>query len=380
MIIEIPKKRLDKVDEIAIHHGFRFTEIPSLQTKKETMLSPEEKNHVIKNYKKISGSNSNNSNPLMLYYDQPILINKIQKFNPRTHKIVHLDVIGVHNSIAEAMIINTASKILKDEGYNNYFIDINCTGDKESLSRFIEELSNYYKKNSEVFPCNCKNRLEKNNFSFAHCDDENCKELINNAPKPINFLSEKSRQHFKEVLEYLEDMSIPYRVNTELTSENNHYSKTVFEIKINNENAEEIVLAKGGRYDDVANKIAQKRNLPAVGLTMLYKRKLTNKAYSNKIEKPQIFLVQFGFKAKLKSFEVIDILRQNRVTVHQKLYKNKLSDQFLIAKKMKVPYMIIIGQKEAQDDEIIFRNMIDVTHEVVKINKLIQYLKKIHLV
>ena len=139
-------------------------------------------------------------------------------------------------------------------------------------------------------------------------------------------------------------------------------------------------MAKGGRYDDVANKIAQKRNLPAVGLTMLYKRKLTNKAYSNKIEKPQIFLVQFGFKAKLKSFEVIDILRQNRVTVHQKLYKNKLSDQFLIAKKMKVPYMIIIGQKEAQDDEIIFRNMIDVTHEVVKINKLIQYLKKIHLV
>ncbi len=379
MDIKILKKRLDKADEIALHHGFRFEEIPTAYTNKNTPLHPEEKHHVLKTYGKMSGKGAN-SQPLMLYFDRPILINKKQIPNLKTHKILSLDIIGVQNSIAEAMLINTASKILSEEGYKNFFIDINCTGDKDSLNKFIEEVGNYYKKHSGSFNCSCKYKIDKKNFLATSCENENCRELIENAPRPINYLTEKSRQHFKEVLEYLEDMRLPYRINSDLVVEDNHYSKTVFEIKTLGEDSTELILARGGRYDDVANKIIGKRNLPAVGLSMIYKKNGFTPAYSNKINTPQIFLIQFGFKAKLKSFEVIDILRRQKITVHQKLYKNKLSDQFISAKKTRVPYMIIIGQKEALEDEVIFKNTFNVSYEIVKISKLPQYLKKIKFV
>lgn len=376
MSIKIPKKRLDKTDEIAIHNGFKFVKIPSCRTSKEPFLTTEEKNQVIKTFKKMTEKKGLFS-PMMVYFDKPVLINKKSTPNLRTHKIVNLDIIGIPQSVAEAIIINTSTRILKEEGYKKIFVDINCTGDRDSLSKFMPELLNHYKKHSDMIDCKCKNVVMKKTLAPLSCDHKSCQPVIENAPRPINYLSEQSRQHFKEVLEYLEEMAIPYRINNNLISDNNHYSKIIFEIK---DAEKENTLAIGGRYDDIANKIARKRNLMAVGVSMKFKKSKNNKAYSNKINTPKIFLVQFGFQAKLKSLEIIDILRQQKITIHQSIHENKLSDQFDKAKKMKVPYMIIIGQKEALDDEVIFRNMLNVSHDVVKINKLPQYLKKLKLV
>lgn len=377
MLVKIPKKRLDKADEIVIHDGFEFIKVPVCQTNKNSFLSPEEKVPVIKTFKKVyAKKNSQLFPPTMVYCDRPVLINKKQNINIRTHKVLNLDIVGIPQSIAEAMIINTSFKILKEEGYKGIFVDVNCTGDKESINKFMSELLSYYKKNYKMVDCRCRECMNRKTLSILNCDHKSCQSIKEKAPRPISYLSDQSQQHFKEVLEYLEGMDIPYRINNDLITKNNHYSKTIFEIKGRDE-SEESVLAIGGRYDYMANKIAEKRNLTAVGISMKYKKLKNNKAYSNKINTPKIFLVQFGFQAKLKSLEIVDMLRKQQITILQNLHENKLSDQFRIAKKMKIPYMIIIGQKEAVDDEIIFKNMLAVSYDVVKINKLPQYLRRI---
>ncbi len=373
MIIEIPKKRLDKTDEIALHHGFKFLKTPEMKTNDDPFLSVREKEAIIQRIK----PEIKTVEPILIYHDQPVLQNK--KISPKKDTVLNLDIVGVSGSVAEAMVINTSLKILKEAGYKNNVIEINCTGDKESIVNFTDELLSYYKKNSLSIDNDCKKFLTKKNIAILNCNHKGCCSVQKIAPRPINFLSDRSRQHFKEVLEYLEEMEIPYEINDELISENNHYSKTIFEIK-NKTKDQEILLARGGRYDETANKIANKRNLVAVGVSMRFKKEKGLKAYSNKIQAPQILLIQFGFKAKLKSFEVIEILRQQQVTILQNLHKNKLSEQFEIAKKIKVPYIITIGQKEATDNEIIFRNNIDDSTHIIKIKKLPQFLRKIKIV
>lgn len=380
MLIEIPKKKLDKVDEIALHHGFQFTEVRPVYTNKEPFLLPEEKNHIVNIYKNNFRSNKIPENPVFSYYDKPILINKKISSTPsKNYRNIGFDIIGVQNSVAEAIIINTARKILHEEGYENIFIDINCTGDKNSVNFFTNELLNYYKKNSNLLEAVCKKNLKKKDFSLISCNHEKCQHILRNAPKPINFLSERSQQHFKEVLEYMEEINIPYRINDNLISENNHYSKIIFEIKTESDN-KELILARGGRYDEVARKIAKKRKVMAVGISMRYKKIKNNKAYSNQIRKPKILIIQFGFIAKLKSFEIIEILRQQKITAYQNLHKDKLTDQFDLAKKMKIPYIIIIGQKEAMGNEVVFKDTIRSTQDIVKINKLSQFLKKVKII
>ncbi|MBU1557623.1 ATP phosphoribosyltransferase regulatory subunit [Patescibacteria group bacterium] len=375
MIIEIPKKRLDKTDEIALHHGFQFSRVPATKTDRDSFLSPKEKELIIRGFK----SKMRSSEPLLVYHDEPILINEKQVLNQKTHKILNLDIVGIPEGIAEAMIINTSFKILEEEGYKNNLIDINCTGDKDSISKFTNELLNYYRKNSISLDDESKKLLNKKDIAILHCHKGECVSIQKNAPRPINFLSEQSQRHFKEVLEYLEEMNIPYRINDQLISDENHYSKIIFEIKNESKNGE-LLLARGGRYDEIANKITNKRSLVAVGVSMQFKKGKTIKAYSNTISQPKIFLIQFGFKAKLISFEVIEILRQHHITVHQNLHKNKLSEQFDVAKKMKIPYIITIGQKEALDREIIFKNNIDASTHIIKLKKLPQFLRKVRIV
>lgn len=383
MTIKISKRKLNKTDEIALHHGFTFEKIPSTQTRKNSFLSPLEKNSVINVYKKKINKRKHVA-PSFIYYDNPILINKKQNLI-KSHSNVGLDIIGIKGSIAEVIVINTAIHMLREEGYSNIFLDVNCIGDKNSISQYNEELKNYYKKNISSMEGKCGNIHKKQLLEkFDCCEHESCQSVKKSEPKPINFLSETSQKHLKEILEYLEETKIPYRINSDLMSEDNHYSKTIFEIKMENQSknseVEEIILARGGRYDDAANKVANKRNLHAVGISLQYKKIKNEKAYSNKITLPQVLLIQFGFKARLKGLEIIEILRHNQVTIHQNMYTERLTDQFELAKKLNIPYVIVIGQKEVQEGELIIKNMRNASHEVISIDKLPQYLKKMNLV
>ena len=38
-------------------------------------------------------------------------------------------------------------EILKEEGYENLYVNINSIGDKDSIVKFTKELTNYYRKN-----------------------------------------------------------------------------------------------------------------------------------------------------------------------------------------------------------------------------------------
>jgi len=95
------------------------------------------------------------------------------------------------------------------------------------------------------------------------------------------------------------------------------------------------------------------------------------------LKKPKIYFVQLGFDAKLKSLNIIEMLRKAKVPVLQALSKDSLGTQLSIAEKTGIPYVIIFGQKEAIESSVIVRDMNTRSQETVKIDKLLEYLKKL---
>jgi len=142
----------------------------------------------------------------MVYNNRAILRNnRISKKNTPKLNNFSFDIMGVENSIAEAIVIQTAVTALKEEGFNDVSVDINSVGDKESFTLFKEELTNYYKENIDQLHPKCRD-FEKTGdiLNLLTCNHKECKQLRANAPKSIYFLSEKSQKHLKEVLEHLE--------------------------------------------------------------------------------------------------------------------------------------------------------------------------------
>src|SRR3989338_5224798 len=98
--------------------------------------------------------------------------------------------------------------MLLEAGYKNLLLSINSIGDKLCRNTYRKELSSYYKKHSNNICKDCKVRIKNNPFRLLDCKDEKCRPTKDLAPQSVSFLCEQCKQHFKEVLEYLEALKI----------------------------------------------------------------------------------------------------------------------------------------------------------------------------
>lgn len=387
-------KNIDRSTEAAIYYGFTPVELPKITKEDkervkilkegEPLLTigsnleikniPEEKSVLLNNY-----FNSNLAimpQPILLTYNG--FINEGEEKKTGKQRKIGLEILGSDKSISEAIIIKTALAILADNGYNDLYVEINSMGDKESGNRFMRELIAYYRKNINTMSAHCRQEFKKDPIITFACQNEKCSLLKENAPKPISCLSEESRIHFKEVLEYLENLNISYKINDCLIADRRYASETIFEIKQKNENPRhpDESLAVGFRSNSICKKIGFKKDVPMIGAKLHFKSE-TEKRLPPKIKKASVFFIQLGDEAKHKCLKVIDILRQENIFINHSLGRDKMAGQIAMADRVKVPYILIMGKKEAMDDTIMIRDTATRAQETIKISDLSDYLKKL---
>jgi histidyl-tRNA synthetase len=272
---------------------------------------------------------------------------------------------------------------LEEYGFEDLVVDINSLGDKEHRATYIKELVNYYKKHINNMCKDCHERIKENPLRLLDCKQPECQPFKEHAPSAISFLTGEAKSHFKEVLQYLEEMGITYRMNPTLVRGLSYYSRTVFEvIKLDvdeNGKEKEITITGGGRYDYLAKEMGSKKDVPAVGTAIGLDRAMMfpecKKLMPRIMKTPKVYFIQLGLEAKLKSLCVIEILRKAKIPVHQSISKDSLSVQLALAEKMDVPYCIIFGQKEAMENSVIVRDMKTHSQDTVKIDALSDYIK-----
>lgn len=322
--------------------------------------------------------------PVMLYQYGPVFRHdKPQRGRYRQFWQFDLDSLGNEKSIMDALVIKAGMSILEEAGAPNLSININSIGDKECRNGYIKELTNYYKKHINQLPVIDRERLKINPLRILDSKEEKTKEINENAPDSVSYLCPSCKKHFKEVLEYLEEMNIQYNINKNLVRGLSYYTRTVFEImgQEGSEDGTPLALAGGGRYDYLARQIGGKRDVSAVGISIGVDRIVSSSWYKKLmpriLKKPKIYFIQLGSEAKLKSLNIIEILRKAHIPITQSLSKDSLGSQLSIAEKLAIPYALIFGVKEAIDDSVIVRDMSNRSQDTIKLNKLLEYLKEL---
>jgi len=305
--------------------------------------------------------------------------NTLQKKAGEHH--LSYEIMGSSKSVGEATLIQVAFATLKDAAHGELTLSLNSVGDRESQNRFLRELGNYYRRHVPSLPVSCKTQLRENPRALLSCEHEKCKALAEEAPKSIGFLSDESRRHFKEVLEFLEELEIPYRIGHRLLGDHSFSSETVFEIQETLPDGTTRVLCAGGRYNNLGKRLGLKREVPSVGMNLLLPKtgEEVVAARTIRFKRPTIFFLQLGFCAKLKSLRVIEILRQARIPLYQALNRDKLISQISSAENLRIPYSLIFGQREALENSVIVRNTASRAQETVPLCKLAEYFKKMKL-
>ncbi len=311
--------------------------------------------------------------PTLLAYKKPII--GTHKKKP-ANLVLGLEVIDLHGSCAEAILLRTTLSILRDEGFNDVTVHINSIGDKDSVSEFEKTVSGFVRKHMNGFPADIRKMAKKDIFDILRSSDEKHLSIQEQAPKSLSFLSEPSRNQCQEVLEYLEAFDVPYQISPRLIGAPTFCSHTVFEIR-NNDGTNKNILAQGYGYSRLAKKIGFKKDLSACGATIVCKKKGGKSRAKTVALKPKIYLIQLGFGAKLFSLPLLENLRKARIHVAHSLSKDKLGSQLASAENMKVSSVLIVGQKEALDKTVTVRDMNTRAQETVPADELVEYLRKL---
>tara|TARA_B100000745_G_scaffold20507_1_gene14131 strand:- start:8374 stop:9546 length:1173 start_codon:yes stop_codon:yes gene_type:complete len=288
-----------------------------------------------------------------------------------------LHVVGSTSAIAEGMVLATLTNIARENGLRDYIVHINSVGDKESSARYIRELTTYLRAHLNDLPGYARDEMQSGNIVRAFTKlAEKQHELAGEAPNPMEYLNDESRAHLRNVLEYTENMGIPYELNPTILGSSDCWQHTLFELRIPDDGGNHITFARGGRHDSLAQKTFRVE-LPVVSVVIEHEIRGRTKPKRRMRVDPKFFFAQLGPQAKMKSFSVLEHLKTSGVPIAQQVALESIGDQLQDAETRSVPYTVIMGHKEALEDTAIVRNMHDRSQVVVTLAQLPGYLKRL---
>lgn len=289
-----------------------------------------------------------------------------------------ISIVGSPGSIGEIVALKTMFAVLNETGLRMRAVRVGSAGDKDSKARFSRELANYFRKRGADIQDCCKESSLSDPLSMFHCASEECRQLLREGPRAMNYLSEKSRAHFREVLEYLERMDMPYELDDRLVYDDKQ-PHVLFAIDLEQEGSL-ISAVRGGRYDDHVRRLSGKKDASAVRASIFFRKQgATRSALSPQMKEKQakVYFVKLGIEATLKGLTVLDALRKAKIPVYQSFSGDKLAPQLNEAERLKVPYLIIMGQREAMQNAVIVRRVETRSQNLVPITDLPQFLRAV---
>lgn len=343
-------------------------------------LRPEGTAGVVRSY--IENGMGKWSQPVKLYYEGPMFrYDRPQTGRYREFHQFGFEIFGDHCPAVDSQIIYLAWKIFQKIGLKNITIQINSIGCEECRENYQNVLIDYYEMKINKLCMDCKRRLLKNPLRLLDCKEEKCMQVASTAPQIIDSLCKSCHDHFRNVLEFLDELELPYVLNSSLVRGLDYYTKTVFEIWGSDIEGEikQLSLGGGGRYDNLVQSLGGE-STAAVGYSFGIERVIEQMVRSKinvdiKLKK-DVFLVQLGDKARKKILKLFDSLIDEGVSVGESVGRGSIKSQLRIANKYNSKLALIIGQKEALDNTVIIRDMDSGMQEVVTMDNAVDEIKR----
>jgi histidyl-tRNA synthetase len=154
----------------------------------------------------------------------------------------------------------------------HYRLDINTLGDAQERRAHRDALIAHFERRAEQLDVEARNRLHSNPLRILDSKNPAMQEIIESAPKLIEFLGDESRAHFQAVCRMLDAAGQPYRVNPRLVRGMDYYNRTVFEW-VTDQLGSQGTICGGGRYDGLIEQMGGK-SAPAIGFGLGIERLL----------------------------------------------------------------------------------------------------------
>ena len=271
-----------------------------------------------------------------------------------------IELFGAQDYTADAEVIATGARILKELGLTAVKLNINSIGCPNCRPKYHEKLKEYFAQHIDGMCEDCKARFEKNPLRLLDCKEEKCSAIAKNAPVVIEHLCDECHDHFEGLKKTLDAMGVDYTINTKIVRGLDYYTKTVFEFVYDGIGSQGTVCG-GGRYDGLFEELGG-NHVPAVGFGMgLERLLLTLEAEGISLGEdsvPEIFFANIGETAKVYAFTLAEKARAEGMRAQSDLMGRSLKAQMKYADKIKAIYTVVLGDDEVANQTAVAKNML----------------------
>jgi histidyl-tRNA synthetase len=292
--------------------------------------------------------------PRRLWYMGPMFRHeRPQKGRYRQFHQVGVEALGFAGPDVDAEQILMCQRLWDDLGLDGIRLEINSLGQPEERARHRADLIAYLSLHEARLDADGKRRLHTNPLRILDTKNPEMQDLVEAAPKLIDYLGAESLQHFEGVQAILKDACIPYKINPRLVRGLDYYNLTVFEWITDSLGAQGTVCA-GGRYDGLVHQLGGKQ-APACGFAMGVERLLAlwkEQGHAHQRPAPDVYVVHQGAAAGRHAFRVAELLRDAGFAVHLHCGGGSFKSQMKKADGSGAVLAAIIGDDEAAADAV----------------------------
>ncbi|MCF7926038.1 MAG: histidine--tRNA ligase [Candidatus Izimaplasma sp.] len=313
-----------------------------------------------------------------LYYMGPMFrYERPQKGRYRQFHQFGAEAFGSNSPLLDAEMISYAVSVLKSLKLKEVTVKINSLGDSQSKEDYKIALLNYLEPNVKHLCKDCQTRYKTNPLRILDCKVDKGSLVLKEAPKPLDYLTKESQEHFDNLVKYLDQMDIAYTIDKALVRGLDYYTHTVFEVDANVSSlGAQKTLCGGGRYNNLVNDL-DGPDIPAVGFAFGIERlllALESIDYKGDAEYIHLFMMILGDDQKEDAAKMIQRCRLGGLYVDTDFLDRSMKSKFNQAESHNARFVAIYGANEKEANTINIKDQESGIQETIETDQLYTYI------
>lgn len=322
------------------------------------------------------------NNEQRLWYMGPMFRHeRPQKGRYRQFHQAGVEVFGIATPEIDAELIILTARLWKVLGIDQHVsLQLNSIGSLEARANYRSALVAFLENHQDLMSEEEKERLVKNPLRILDTKNQALQDVLDGAPKLLDYLDDESREHFAQLCGLLDAMGIQYEINPKLVRGLDYYNKTVFEWVTSALGAQGTVCG-GGRYDGLVEQLGGHAT-SGVGFAMGLERLVllvqeVNKSIPVK-SAVDIYVVYQGEGTTLAAFQLAEKLRSELPHLSTMLHCSggNFKKQFRRADKSGATLALVLGESEVQNNQVVVKHLLgEAEQQTIDVDNLIEHVK-----
>ena len=322
------------------------------------------------------------NNEQRLWYMGPMFRHeRPQKGRYRQFHQAGVEVFGIATPEIDAELIILTARLWKALGIDQHVsLQLNSIGSLEARANYRSALVAFLENHQDLMSEEEKERLVKNPLRILDTKNQALQDVLDGAPKLLDYLDDESREHFAQLCALLDAVGIQYEINPKLVRGLDYYNKTVFEWMTSALGAQGTVCG-GGRYDGLVEQLGGHAT-SGVGFAMGLERLVllvqeVNKSIPVK-SAVDIYVVYQGEGTTLAAFQLAEKLRSELPHLSTMLHCSggNFKKQFKRADKSGATLALVLGESEVQNNQVVVKHLLGAAEQqTIDVDNLIEHVK-----